>query len=165
MSGNVRQRPRRSVASNRPFSACLTFSPIITPTIVQKLMPAAVSTKPPSRPLVIIAFTASEAPRKGASCSLGHRRSSYMPPLDDAFYASMLTLSDAELFTYIHHYSRYKAEAVQAAIAELGARGLSLSLDDLLAIDRYCTRSDRPGIPRCTLEYGYRQAASAPSVA
>jgi len=70
-----------------------------------------------------------------------------MPPLDDAFYARMLTLSDAELFTYIHHYSRYKAEAVQAAIAELDARGLSLSPDDLSAIDRYFTRND-PQITR-----------------
>jgi len=49
-----------------------------------------------------------------------------MPPLDDAFYARMLTLSDAELFTYIQQYSRSKADAVQAAIAELHARGLSL---------------------------------------
>jgi hypothetical protein len=65
-----------------------------------------------------------------------------MPPLDDAFYARMLTLSDAELFTYIHQYSRYKTEAVQAAIAELHARGLSLSPDDLSAIDRYFTRHD-----------------------
>jgi hypothetical protein len=67
-----------------------------------------------------------------------------MPPLDDAFYARMLTLSDAELFHYIHQYSRYKAEAVQAAIAELHARGLSLSHDDLSAIDRYFTRNDPP---------------------
>jgi hypothetical protein len=70
-----------------------------------------------------------------------------MPPLDDAFYARMLTLSDAELFNYIHQYSRYKAEAVQAAIAELHARGLSLSHDDLSAIDRYLTRND-PQITR-----------------
>jgi hypothetical protein len=67
-----------------------------------------------------------------------------MPPLDDAFYARMLTLSDAELFTYIHQYSRYKAEAVQAAIAELHARGVSLSPDDLSEIDRYFTRNDPP---------------------
>jgi hypothetical protein len=70
-----------------------------------------------------------------------------MPPLDDAFYARMLTLSDAELFHYIHQYSRYKAEAVQAAIAELHARGLSLSHDNLSAIDRYFTRND-PQITR-----------------
>ena len=70
-----------------------------------------------------------------------------MPPLDDAFYARMLTLSDAELFTYIHQYSRYKVEAVQAAIVELDARGLSLSHDDLSAIDRYFTRND-PQITR-----------------
>jgi hypothetical protein len=67
-----------------------------------------------------------------------------MPPLDEAFYARMLTLSDAELFTYIHQYSRYKAEAVQAAIAELHARGVSLSPDDLSEIDRYFTRNDPP---------------------
>ena len=70
-----------------------------------------------------------------------------MPPLDDAFYARMLTLSDAELFHYIHQYSRYKAEAVQAAIAELHARGLSLSPEDLSALDRYFTRHD-PQLPR-----------------
>src|SRR5215510_14106691 len=73
-----------------------------------------------------------------------------MPPLDDAFYARMLTLSDAELFTYIQQYSRYKADAVQAAIAELHARGLSLSPDDLSAIDTYFTHHD-PQITRSFL--------------
>ena len=70
-----------------------------------------------------------------------------MPPLDDAFYARIFTLSDAELFTYIHQYSRYKVEAVQAAIAELHARGLSISPDDLSAIDRYFTRNNPQRTP------------------
>ena len=42
-----------------------------------------------------------------------------MPPSDDPFYARLPTLSNAELFTYIHHYSDYKVDAVQAALAEL----------------------------------------------
>jgi len=42
-----------------------------------------------------------------------------MHPSDDAFYARLCTLSDAELFTYIHHYARYKVDAVYAALAEL----------------------------------------------
>ena len=84
-----------------------------------------------------------------------------MPPLDDAFYARMLTLSDAELFTYIHQYSRYKAEAVQAAIAELHARGLSLSPDDRSAIDRSTTVPwSRCGPPTGYLQHGSMTGSS-----
>ena len=53
-----------------------------------------------------------------------------MQPLDDLFYARLFTLSDAELFTYIHHYSRYKADAVHAALAELRMRGLYPTFKD-----------------------------------
>src|SRR6266571_5238493 len=40
-----------------------------------------------------------------------------MAPLDDPFYARLPTLSNAELFTYIHHYSDYKVDAVHAVLA------------------------------------------------
>src|SRR5215471_5210679 len=52
-------------------------------------------------------------------CRLGLRRSSTMHPSDDSFYARLFTLSDAELFNYLQHYSDYKADAVYIAIAEL----------------------------------------------
>jgi hypothetical protein len=63
-----------------------------------------------------------------------------MPPSDDPFYARIPTLSDAELFTYIRHYSHYKVEAVHAAIAELRTRGLEVSHHTVSEIDRYFTR-------------------------
>jgi hypothetical protein len=66
-----------------------------------------------------------------------------MPPSDDPFYSRIPTLSDAELFNYTHHYSHYKVEAVQAAIAELRTRGLPLSNDALLEIERYFTRQEQ----------------------
>jgi len=66
-----------------------------------------------------------------------------MPPLDDSFYARLLTLSDAELCTYIEHYSHYKVEAVHAALAELRTRGVYVSEDTVAAIDRYCTRHEQ----------------------
>jgi len=72
-----------------------------------------------------------------------------MPPSDDLFYARLLTLSNAELFHYIHHYSHYKVEAVQAALAEVHTRGLYVSEAVLSDIERYCTRQAqqrmRPG--------------------
>ena len=72
-----------------------------------------------------------------------------MPPSDDPFYARLPTLSNAELFTYIHHYSDYKVDAVHAALAELHERGLYISQDVLADIERYCTRQEqqrmRPG--------------------
>jgi hypothetical protein len=55
----------------------------------------------------------------------------------------LLTLSDAEVLNYIHHYSDYKVDAVQAAIAELRTRGVYVSTDTLAEIDRYCTRQER----------------------
>jgi len=65
-----------------------------------------------------------------------------MPPSDDAFYARLLTLSDAELFTYIHQYARYKADAVYAALAELRTRGVSVSQDACVEIEAYFTRQE-----------------------
>ena len=66
-----------------------------------------------------------------------------MAPLDDPFYARLPTLSNAELFTYIHHYSDYKVDAVHAALAELRTRGLPVSQDALSDIERYCTRQEQ----------------------
>jgi hypothetical protein len=65
-----------------------------------------------------------------------------MAPSDDPFYARIPTLPNAELFNYIHHYSRYKVEAIQAALAELRTRGLYVSQDALADIERYCTRQE-----------------------
>ena len=58
-----------------------------------------------------------------------------MHPSDDAFYARLFTLSDAELFNYIHHYSRYKVDAVYAALAALRTRGVYVSHDALSEIE------------------------------
>jgi hypothetical protein len=66
-----------------------------------------------------------------------------MHPLDDAFYARLLTLSDAELFHYIQYYSHYKVEAVHAAIAELLTRGLHVTHDTLAEIEQYFTRQEQ----------------------
>jgi hypothetical protein len=66
-----------------------------------------------------------------------------MPPSDDLFYARLPTLSNAELFNYIHHYSDYKVEAVQAALAEVHTRGLYVSEAVLSDIERYCTRQEQ----------------------
>jgi len=66
-----------------------------------------------------------------------------MSPSDDPFFSRVPTLSNAELFTYIHHYSHYKADAVHAALAELCARGLYISQDTLSDIERYCTRQEQ----------------------
>ena len=65
-----------------------------------------------------------------------------MHPSDDPFYSRLPTLSDAELFNYTQNYSRYKVDAVQAAIAELRTRGLHLSNDELSEIKRYFTRKE-----------------------
>jgi hypothetical protein len=67
-----------------------------------------------------------------------------MHPSDDTFYARIPTLADSELFNYTQNYSRYKVEAVQAAIAELRTRGLHLSNDELSEIELYCTRKAHP---------------------
>src|SRR5438552_6427779 len=66
-----------------------------------------------------------------------------MHPADDLFYVRLLTLSDVEVLSYIHHYSHYKVEAVHAAIAELRTRGLQVSNEELSAIDRYFTRQEQ----------------------
>ena len=66
-----------------------------------------------------------------------------MPSSDDPFYARLATLSDAELFNYIHHYSRYKVDAVHAATAELRMRGVQVSQDELAEIARYFTRKEQ----------------------
>jgi len=75
-----------------------------------------------------------------------------MPPSDDPFHARLPTLSDAELFNYIHHYSDYKAEAVHAALAELHERGLYVSQDALADIERYCMRQEHQRMRPCNLE-------------
>src|SRR5262245_2153448 len=66
-----------------------------------------------------------------------------MHPADDLFYVRLLTLSDAEVLRYIHHYSDYKVDAVQAAIAELRTRGVHVSDDKVSEIDSYFTRQER----------------------
>ena len=71
------------------------------------------------------------------------RRSAGMPPLDDPFYARLLTLSDAELCTYLQLYTHYKAEAVHAALAELRLRGVYVSKDTVAEINRYFTRHEQ----------------------
>src|SRR5262249_4616193 len=75
-----------------------------------------------------------------------------MPPLGDPFYARLPTLSNAELFHYIHHYSDYKVDAVDAALAELHERGLYISQDVLADIERYCTRQEHQRMRLCHLE-------------
>ena len=73
-----------------------------------------------------------------------------MHPSDDAFYARLFTLSDAELFNYIHHYSHYKGDAVYAALAELRTRGVYVSPDAVSEIERYFSakkRSERAYAP------------------
>src|SRR5438128_142578 len=66
-----------------------------------------------------------------------------MAPLDDPFYARLPTLSNAELFTYIHHYSDYKVDAVHAVLAEVHTRGLYVCEAVLSDIERYCTRHEQ----------------------
>jgi hypothetical protein len=78
-----------------------------------------------------------------------------MAPSDDPFYARLPTLSNAELFSYIHHYSLYKVEAVQAALAELHERGLYVSQDALADIERYCTRQEQQRMRPCNLAPRY----------
>jgi len=75
-----------------------------------------------------------------------------MPPSDDPFYARLPTLSNAELFTYIHHYSDYKVDAVHAALAEVHTRGLYVSEAVLSDIERYCTRHEQQRMRPCNRE-------------
>jgi hypothetical protein len=72
-----------------------------------------------------------------------------MHPSDDPFYARLLTLPDAELFHYIQHYSRYKVDAVHAAIAELRTRGVPVSQDALSEIARYFMRQEAQRTQLC----------------
>jgi len=62
---------------------------------------------------------------------------------DDFFYVRLLTLSDAEVLSYIDHYSDYKVDAVQAAITELERRGVYVSTATLAEIDSYFTRQEQ----------------------
>jgi hypothetical protein len=78
-----------------------------------------------------------------------------MPPLDDPFYARLLTLSDAELCTYIQHYAHYKVEAVHAALAELGMRGVYVSENTVAEINRYFTRHEQQHMRPFHLEPRY----------
>jgi len=66
-----------------------------------------------------------------------------MHPADDLFSVQLLTLSNAEVLRYIHHYADYKVDAVHAAIAELERRGVYVSTDTLSEIDSYFTRQER----------------------
>lgn len=75
-----------------------------------------------------------------------------MPPSDDPFYARIPTLSNAELFNYIHSYSRYKVDAVHAALAELRTRGVHVSQDALSDIERYFTRQEQQRMRPFNLE-------------
>jgi len=75
-----------------------------------------------------------------------------MHPSDDAFYTRLFTLSDAELFNYIHHYSRYKVDAVYAALAELRTRGVYVSHDELSEIERYFTRQEAQQTRLCNCD-------------
>ena len=73
-----------------------------------------------------------------------------MTPLDDPFYAGLLTLSDAELCIYLQQYAHYKVEAVHAALAELRMRGVYVSEATVAEIDRYftCHKQQQP-VPSC----------------
>ena len=75
-----------------------------------------------------------------------------MHPSDDPFYARLSTLSDAELFNYIHHYSRYKVDAVHAALTELRTRGVHVSHDALSDIARYFTRQEAQRARLCNCD-------------
>ena len=75
-----------------------------------------------------------------------------MHPSDDPFFSRLPTLSDAELLNYTQHYSRYKVDAVQAAIVELRTRGLHVSHDALSAIERYFTRKDAQRTRLCNCD-------------
>ena len=66
-----------------------------------------------------------------------------MHPADDLFSVQLLTLSNAEVLRYIHHYADYKVDAVHAAVAELERRGVYVSTDTLSEIDSYFTRQER----------------------
>src|SRR5262245_43142324 len=74
-----------------------------------------------------------------------------MYPSDDPLYARFATLADTELFHYLEHYSEYKAEAVQAAIAELERRDVYVARATLSAIDRYFTHHVRERMRPFTL--------------
>lgn len=60
-----------------------------------------------------------------------------MNPHVDTFYSKIPNLSEPELLAYIHNYSQYRAEAVQAAIKECKSRGYHLTKDELFEIENY----------------------------
>src|SRR5262249_52852494 len=75
-----------------------------------------------------------------------------MHPSDDPIFSRIPTLSNAELFNYVHHYSHYKADAIQAALAELRTRGLPVSQDALSDIERYLTYQEQQRMRPFNLE-------------
>ena len=50
--------------------------------------------------------------------------------MTDPFLTRLRALSDAELLGYLGHYRDYRTEAVEAALAELDRRGLTLSAEE-----------------------------------
>jgi hypothetical protein len=54
--------------------------------------------------------------------------------MTESFYTRIPTLSDSELIDYIHNYSKYKFEAIEAAVTELRNRGHNISNEELLSI-------------------------------
>jgi hypothetical protein len=54
--------------------------------------------------------------------------------MDPAFLARLAALSDGDLFAYLRGYQAYRTEAVEAALVELGRRGLTLPEGELAAL-------------------------------
>ena len=54
--------------------------------------------------------------------------------MTETFYTRIPTLSNSELLDYIHNSSKYKFEAIEAAVMELRKRGHNISNDELLSI-------------------------------
>ena len=57
-----------------------------------------------------------------------------MKQMADTFYTKIPTLSDSELLDYVQNCSKYKFEAVKAAMGELRKRGYNPSADELQKI-------------------------------
>jgi len=54
--------------------------------------------------------------------------------MTETFYTRIPTLSNSEPLDYIHNSSKYKFEAIEAAVIELRKRGYNISNDELLSI-------------------------------
>ncbi|MBI5589698.1 MAG: hypothetical protein HY881_04355 [Deltaproteobacteria bacterium] len=54
--------------------------------------------------------------------------------MNETFYTRIPTLSNSELLGYIHNSSKYKFEAIEAAVIELRKRGVNISNEELLSI-------------------------------